>query len=271
MIDRFIHRTLGIPYTLHVYEQRRVKKAKTTLVFLHGVGASGAAWDEVLKQLAHEQVNILVVDLLGFGASPKPTWAQYSATMQSKALAKTLLSKVVVGNVVLVGHSMGALIAIEFAKRYERFVRSLVLCSPPLYDDKTRKYLPDRDRQLKAVYQFALRYPDQLIQMSIMAKKYGLVGQAFTITPDTVDDYSSALKAAIINQTSLKDIAQLSLPIEIIYGSIDPFVIGGHLKKLAKENQNVHVASFIGGHEIEGRYVALVTNTIKKRVRTIAT
>jgi pimeloyl-ACP methyl ester carboxylesterase len=99
MLDRFIHKILRIPYTLAVYEKRRVKKPKATLVFLHGVGASGAAWDEVVKGLKDEHVDMFVVDLLGFGKSPKPEWAQYKASMQSAALAKTLLTRGVPGSV----------------------------------------------------------------------------------------------------------------------------------------------------------------------------
>ncbi len=267
VIDRLIHRTLRIPYTLHVYEHRKVKKPKATLVFLHGVGASGAAWQAVLEQLKNEPVNILVVDLLGFGKSPKPEWAQYNAEMQSRALAKTLLAKGVIGKVTLVGHSMGALISIEFTKRWQAMVRSLVLFSPPLYDDKTNKYLPDRDSQLRTLYSLATNYPDQLIRMSTVAKKYGLIGRAFEITPDTVDDYISALKAAIINQTSLQDIAKLNVPIDIMYGSIDPFVIGTNIKKIAKNHGNITVKSFIGGHELEGRYVPLAVQAIQRQYK----
>ena len=262
MLDRFIHKILRVPYTLAVYEKRRVKKPKATLVFLHGVGASGAAWDEVVKGLKDEHVDMFVVDLLGFGKSPKPEWAQYKASMQSAALAKTLLTRGVLGKVTLVGHSMGALIAIEFAKRYPAAVKSLVLCSPPLYDDKTNVYLPDRDQQLKLVYKMATKYPEQLIKMSEFVKKYGLVGGAFTITPDTVDDYISAVKSAIINQTSLEDIEKLPMPITITYGLFDPFIVSAHFKKLAKARENVQVRSFMGAHEIEGRYVPLVVDAI---------
>jgi pimeloyl-ACP methyl ester carboxylesterase len=264
MLDKFFHKTLRIPYTLALYEKRHVNNAKNTLVFLHGVGASGAAWNEVLKNLKDAPANILVVDLLGFGKSPKPEWAQYSAKMQSRALAKTLLAKGVFGNAILVGHSMGSLIAIEFAKRYPLAVKGLVLCSPPLYDDRTNKYLPERDEQLKKLYLMMTSNPDRFVVLSELAQKYGLVGRAFSVSADTVDDYISALKAAIIKQTSLKDIANLNIPIEITYGTLDTFVINSHYKKLASSHENISTSSFFGGHEIEGRYVPLVVDAIDR-------
>jgi pimeloyl-ACP methyl ester carboxylesterase len=262
-LDRLIHKTLRIPYTLYVHEYRRVKKAKTTLVLLHGVGASGAAWEAVLEKIKNDPVNILVVDLLGFGKSPKPEWAQYSAEMQSRALSKTLFLKGVLGRVTLVGHSMGALIAVEFAKRKSRFVRSLVLLSPPLYDDKTNGYLPDRDEQLLKIYSLATNHPDYLIKIGALAKKYGLVGRAFVVSPDTVDDYISALKAAVINQTSLEDITHLDVPISIVYGTLDPFIVGANIKKISKNCSNINVQTFIGGHELEGRYVQFAVRAVQ--------
>jgi cis-3-alkyl-4-acyloxetan-2-one decarboxylase len=77
---------------------------------------------------------VIVVDLLGFGDSPKPDWATYDARTQAQSLAKTLLGLGLTQRVVLVGHSMGSLVAVEFAKRYPALVKALVLCSPPLYN-----------------------------------------------------------------------------------------------------------------------------------------
>lgn len=264
-LQKFWHKTLGVPYTLHVRERKRIRGAKTTVVFLHGIGNSGAAWKEVTDVLAKDKVNIIVVDLLGFGQSPKPAWAQYDAAMQARALAKTLAMRGVMGKVVLVGHSMGALIAIEYAKRFESRVSRMVLCSPPLYDDKTRKYMPERDQQLKKLYDLMTNYPTRLIQAGNLAKKYGLIGDSFHLTHENIRQYISALKTAIISQTSLKDIAGLSLPIAIIYGTLDPLVVGGRLKKLAKNHSNIQVSSFIGSHEIEGRYVPRVVALVKNQ------
>lgn len=265
MLEKFWHKYLRVPYTLHVHERRRARKATTTIVFLHGVGSSGAAWRDVTDGLKGEVVNILVVDLLGFGKSPRPMWATYDAGTQVRALAKTLLTRGVYGKIVLVGHSMGALIAIEFARRYPFAARSLVLCSPPLYDDKNRtlRLLPDRDHQLKKLYEIVSNYPEKLISASKIAKKYGLIGRAFDIRPETVDEYIAALKTAIISQTSLRDIEQITVPIHITYGTLDPFVIGHHIRKLRKTRPNIEMTSFVGGHEIEGRYVPLVVRTVK--------
>lgn len=264
IFDKFIHKTLRVPYTLRVRSKHRVKNAHQTLVFLHGIGNSGESWRAVIKGLAHDPVNIVVVDLLGFGDSPRPLWAEYDCTLQARAVAQTLRRHRITGKVTIVGHSMGALVAIEYARRYKKRVAALVLCSPPLYSHTAKKYLPKRDAQLRKLYNYAASSPEALIQMGMLAKKYGFVGSAFELSQSTVDEYVAALRATIITQTSLDDIATLSLPITILYGTLDPFVVAGNVRKLAKNHTNITTKSFIGGHEIEGRYVPLTIKVVRE-------
>lgn len=263
LFDKFWHKTLGVPYTLSVREYRTVRKAKHTLVFLHGIGSSGAAWSGVVSRLVNQPVNIVVLDLLGFGDSPRPAWAKYDAKTQARAVNKTVALKIRTRSAVLVGHSMGSLVAIECAKRSRRY-SGLLLASPPLYDDKTDKYLPDRDRQLVKLYDMMTRHPKRIVKISAIARKYGLIGHAFDVTESTVGEYIAALKAAIINQTSLVDIKLLKLPIRIVYGTLDPLVIGSHIRSLNKERSNVTVKSFLGSHDVEGRYVTVIIKYINE-------
>ena len=87
MFETLWHRYMRVPYTLHVYRQSSVPKPRATLVFLHGIGNAGKTWDEV-SMLLPDDVNIVVVDLLGFGDSPQPDWAAYDAKTQARSLAK---------------------------------------------------------------------------------------------------------------------------------------------------------------------------------------
>lgn len=266
------HKYLGIPYTLHVYRQSSVPKPRATLVFLHGLGNSGRTWDEVAMKLP-DDVNLIIVDLLGFGDSPQPNWAVYDAKTQARSLAKTLLANGVFGKVVLVGHSMGSLVAVEFAKRFPALVDSLVLCSPPLYnvdpsDDK--KLFVQRDEQLRRIYEFAIRKPENIIKVANLAKRYGLMNPDFDVHALNIDAYVAALRANILNQTTTRDIVQLKKPVNIVYGTFDPFVIGPNIKRAKKMSQYVQVTKFIGGHEIIGSYVDRVVYAIDKQLSTDA-
>lgn len=265
MFDTLIHRYLRIPYTLHVYRESRASRAKKTVVFLHGIGNSGQTWDEVLESL-DANVDFLVIDLLGFGDSPRPDWATYDAPTQAKALAKTLAVHARIQPIVLVGHSMGSLVAVEFAKRFPLLVDSLLLCSPPLYNvDKSddHKLFVERDEQLRRLYEFAIADPNNIVKLSHLAKRYKLVNPDFDVDHGNVDSYILALRANILNQTTAHDIVRIKKPITILYGAFDPFVIGGRLRAVAQRSKYIRAKRLLVGHEIVGGYVGRVSKELK--------
>jgi pimeloyl-ACP methyl ester carboxylesterase len=272
MIEKLIHHYLRVPYTLHIYRQSKVAKARATLVFLHGIGNSGRTWDEVSEKLP-EDVNIVIIDLLGFGDSPQPDWAIYDAKNQARSIAKTLINIGVFGKIVMVGHSMGSLIAVEFAKRYPHSVSSLILCSPPIYNlDKTdhKPLFLERDHRLRLLYELVLKKPEGIIAVSSLAKRAKLLNPSFDVKALNIDAYASALRANILNQSTAHDIVRLKQPVHIIYGTLDPFVIGDNLEEVVAESSNISVEKFIGGHEILGGYVKRIVRMIDKHLGTQA-
>lgn len=268
LIDALVHRWLRVPYHLHASVRKSTGRARATIVFLHGIGNSGEAWNEVVSQLP-DNIRIITIDLLGFGNSPRPSWVTYNATTQARAVASTCMTLGIRGKVIVVGHSMGALVAIELAKRYSFFIKSLVLCSPPLYKPDTLRYgiFPSTDKMLKDLYRSIHRSPEQFVGLSKVAMKYELINKAFNVTDTNVASYMAALEAAIINQTSLDDIAKLTLPIEIIRGTLDPVLVPGNIKKLAAAHSTITLHSVVAGHEVLGRFAKKTVQVILKAVQ----
>lgn len=251
-----LHRYLRVPYTLNVEVFQNPKKPRATYVFIHGIGNTLHSWDEVVARMPKD-VQIIGIDLLGFGKSPKPSWVMYNAKTQARSVGMTLLSLRLAQRPILVGHSLGSLISVEIAKRYPLFIKELVLCSPPFYQPETaeKKGLRTADDRLRDLYRFARKYPEQLERMSPTAVKLGLANRALNITEDNVGSYIAALESSIINQTSLDDIYKLKLPIMIFYGAFDPVVISKHIVKLGKTNENVTTKRLLTGHEVTGSFV----------------
>lgn len=259
-VASLFHRYLKVPYSLHVHEFHSPKKPKATYVLIHGIGNTYHAWDEVVKQMPKD-VRIIGIDLLGFGKSPKPDWAVYDAKTQARSVGVTLLGLRMVQRPIIVGHSLGALVAVEVAKRYPFFPQRLVLCSPPFYKPKVDggKKL-SADNALRNIYHVARKYPERLRQLSPVAVKLGLANKALNVTEDNVAMYMAALESSIINQTALHDVSTLKLPIDIFYGVFDPVVIKKHITNLAKEKENVTARRLNTGHEIIGKiYVQAVS------------
>lgn len=263
MWDAIIHKWLRVPYTLHVSVDRKVKKPRATVVFIHGIGHSGDVWQEIIARLPSD-VRCISIDLLGFGQSPKPHWAIYSVRVQARMFIATFLRLGIKGPVILVGHSLGALVSVETARRYPLLVRSLVLCSPPFYrqDPIAKKLLPHSDTILKDIYRAIHKNPEQFLRISALAMKYGLVNKSYNVTEDDVHSYMGALEASIINQTSLQDAIKVKKPMRIIYGALDAVVVGKNLKYLVKHNSNATLTTIIAGHEMVRLYTPAVVKAI---------
>ncbi len=265
-VSNFVHHYLRIPYTLNVKEFQSPKKPRATFVFIHGIGNTLHSWDDVVA-LMPKDVRIIGVDLLGFGGSPKPDWAIYNAKTQARSLGITLLGLRMAHQPILVGHSLGALVAVEVAKRYTLLPKRLVLCSPPFYSPTAEgKRIPTGDDMLRELYRVAKKHPEQLEALSPLAVKLGLANKTLNITQDNVGSYLGALEASIINQTALADVATLKIPIDIFYGTFDPVVIKKHITTLAKTKENVTAKRLIAGHEVVGGYVKSLAEYLKNIV-----
>lgn len=266
-LDQIVHRWLRIPYVLHVRNDNRVRRPKVTLVFLHGLGGSSEMWTSVTGKLKIEGVRTVTVDLVGFGRSPKPKWATYSTAFQAKSLRLTLARLFVTGKVVIVGHSLGSLVAIEAAKRYPFLARALVLCSPPLYVAPDDKALIRPERVLRKLFAAMESNTEQFVALSTFATKYKLVvNKSFNVTHKNVDIFLNALHAAISNQTAIDDIVKIRIPIEIVHGLLDPLVIAPNLYAVAKRNKKIHINEIPAGHEVRGIYEAPLVNIIQKTI-----
>lgn len=105
--------------------------ANRVVVFLPSIGATTRYWKTRVAALS-SRARLLLVDLLGFGRSPKP-WTAYSVDRHVAALREVLGPVAATGPMVLVAHSLGARLAVAYAARYPADVERLVLVSMPYF------------------------------------------------------------------------------------------------------------------------------------------
>src|SRR5258708_19255792 len=84
-------------------------RAQPTIVFIHGAGMDHTVWVLQTRYFAHHGRNVLALDLPGHGRSAGPGLASVAA-MAERILAA--LDAVGARRASLVGHSMGALVAL---------------------------------------------------------------------------------------------------------------------------------------------------------------
>lgn len=105
-----------------------------TLIFIHGLATYLPSWNPVFDRFMNDY-RCIAVDLPGYGRSSK---AVYPATMSYYAEALVLLTeKLEVKNPVLVGHSMGAQIAVTTVLENPALFNDLVLLAPAGFETFT--------------------------------------------------------------------------------------------------------------------------------------
>jgi len=99
------------------------------VVFVHGFTSPAYVWGSLPKRLREQGYRTLVYDLFGRGFSDRPD-VVYDRDLYDRQLVDLLGRLQIRGPVHLVGLSMGAIIATEFALRHETRVASLTLIDP---------------------------------------------------------------------------------------------------------------------------------------------
>lgn len=104
---------------------REFDPARDPVVFLHGSGMDRTVWQLQTRYFAWHGRSVMAVDLPGHGKSEGP--ALDSIEAQAEWVAD-LLDAAGAGKAALVGHSMGAALALETAAAYPDRVCAIALC-----------------------------------------------------------------------------------------------------------------------------------------------
>jgi pimeloyl-ACP methyl ester carboxylesterase len=98
--------------------------AKRSIVFVHGAGLDHSSWGLQSRYFGYHGFNVLAVDLPAHGRSEGPALTTIGDMAD---WVKKFLDEKKIGSAVVVGHSMGALIALEFAARYPENAQKVAL------------------------------------------------------------------------------------------------------------------------------------------------
>jgi len=110
--------------------QPKKKKANGhTVVLLHGKNFSGAYWERTAQALLDEGYRVVIPDQIGFGKSSKPEHYQFTIAGLANN-THTLLGHLGVDEAVVVGHSLGGMIASRYALQFPSETEGLALVNP---------------------------------------------------------------------------------------------------------------------------------------------
>lgn len=100
-----------------------------TVMLLHGKNFNGAYWEKTAKDLSAKGFRVIIPDQIGFGKSSKPQSYQFSFA-QLASNTKAVLDDLKIDKIIVLGHSMGGMVATRFTLMYPETVEKLVLENP---------------------------------------------------------------------------------------------------------------------------------------------
>jgi pimeloyl-ACP methyl ester carboxylesterase len=209
-----------------------------TAVLLHGKNFCGATWEGVALALSAAGYRVIVPDQVGFCRSAKPRAYQYGLH-QLAANTHDLLQSLKIDKPIVIGHSMGGMLAIRYALMYPDDTGALVLVNPIGLEDWKAKGVPlstidelyAREKKTTAEtikkYQQSVYYhgnwkPEYDRWVDMLASMYGgkggdLVAWSQALTSDMV-----------LSQPVIYEIDQLKVPTLLLIGLKDSTAIGRH-------------------------------------------
>jgi pimeloyl-ACP methyl ester carboxylesterase len=186
---------------VHYAERGERRAGRPSAVLIHGAGASSAIWMMVLARVARAG-HAVAIDLPGHGASsdegtaldgtPGLSLARYRDAVGE--LAGTLC----LGRSVLVGHSLGALVAIEAALAWPDKVRALVLVG-------AAPRLPAHDDFLRLLAEDPARAPAWMAERGLSPRAKPAVRRGFLAAGVVAPEDVTRADYAIVRTTDLSD------------------------------------------------------------------
>lgn len=220
MIHSSAHPTLtpgGVPELVRIWSP--ASEPWGDVLVVHGLGEHSGRYERTGAMLAEAGLNVTSFDLVGFGATGGPrghidSWSEYLDQVQRhlEPLARPS---------VLLGHSMGGAIALEYALSERPQPDYLVLSAPALGGGAAwqRKLAP-----ISAKLAPRLQVPNALKGEQL--SRDPAVGEAYFADPLVLVKSSASLGAALFASMDRSRAAlhSLRLPTLVLHGGLDTIV-----------------------------------------------
>ncbi len=232
------------------------------VVLLHGIAASLHDWDALLPELKSNGYAAYALDLLGHGASAKPNSRAYHIDWILEHFRKWMDGLNLNQPAVLIGHSLGGYLALDFALRYPGEIKCLVLSNPLYKPDQLSKLLRMAYRRPginSLIFQRAPQWLWRLI-IDMTSVSLGRTGGSFFNLPENVRrqtalDYKKTAPGVYNLPNTLQDLSdrlsKIDLQTLVIWGDRDQTLEPDSFKILVQSMPHAEGRAIIGaGHVV---------------------
>ncbi|MEL0642127.1 alpha/beta hydrolase [Pseudoalteromonas aliena] len=210
------------------------------VVLMHGKNFNGDYWTSTAQYLQSLGYGVLIPDQIGFGKSSKPSNYQYSFA----ALAHhthALMNSLNIKKSIVLGHSMGGMLASHFALMYPNATTKLILLNPiglenylqyVDYKDTNFFYKNELAKTPQGVKNYQQKnYYDGKWNTKFSALTDFMVGQIQGPDSDKIAWVNAKTYDMIFTQPVITEFKDLAVPVKLIIGTRDRTGPGRNWKK----------------------------------------
>jgi len=230
-VGRFAFASQGLDVSMAFMDVAPAQPNGRTVVLLHGKNFCAATWESTIRRLADAGFRVLALDQIGFCRSTKPAHYQFTFH-QLAANTRALLESRGVSRAIVIGHSMGGMLAARYALMVPDAVERLVMVSPLGLEDWKAEGVPyatvdqnfasERRTTAESIRAYQLRYyyngqwrPEYDRWVDMAAGLYGGPGGAQVA-------WNQALTSDMIfTQPVLYEFGQVRVPTVLMIGGLD--------------------------------------------------
>jgi pimeloyl-ACP methyl ester carboxylesterase len=201
------------------------------VVLLHGKNFCAATWGGTIAALSDAGYRVIAPDQIGFCKSTKPQDYKYTFE-QLAANTHDLLKAAGVNRAIIMGHSMGGMLAVRYALTYPDETEQLVLVDPLGLEDWRAKGVPEQSYD--TLYQDQLKTTDTSIRDYERSTYYAgdwkpqyetwvqmLAGLYRGAGKEIVARNSALTYQMIYSQPVVQEFPNLKMPVLLIVGDKD--------------------------------------------------
>lgn len=230
-VERFALSSQGLSLSMAFMDVSPERRNGRTVVLLHGKNFCAATWEGTIRRLADAGFRVIAVDQIGFCRSTKPAHYQFTFH-QLAANTRALLESRGVTRAIMIGHSMGGMLAARHALMYPDAVERLVMVAPLGLEDWKAEGVPyatvdqnlanERRTTAESIRAYQLRYyyngqwrPEYDRWVDMAAGLYAGPGGVLVA-------WNQALTSDMIfTQPVLYEFGQMRVPTVLMIGGLD--------------------------------------------------
>lgn len=246
-----------------------------TLIFIHGVGMCNEIWAPQVEYFS-KKYQVITYDFLGHGQSPlpknEPTLDDYVEQLNN------LVDSVGVSNFSLVGHSMGAIISVAFARKFPLKVNALVALNIVFNrSEKAQKDVLLRANQVLESNKILNieKTLERWFKNNISSAEMNKIDKVRNWLKNTSPKgYGEAYRLfALSDKVFVNNLYQLKLPILYLTGNKDPNSTPLMSEQISQETPNsssksvdgeAHMMSYIAANKVNPIIEQFFTDITKK-------